>query len=402
MRCIHGGVMRSVRNIGFKLLALAMVMSAMTGCTRRFFREQSDIDVEGLLAEKNQNDNWAIENWHVYADPRSRFADPTNPDRPPMPPDDPAARALSPNPQRPRRAGVAMIGGTGYLDLLGAWDTMNRAEDKIEKLPAPAPVPKSGEPAKTDGVVPAQYGPLVGVGNDRIFRIKLEQACELGLINSPQYQDQRELLYLSALPVSLQRFAFAWLFTSSGDVVRESTGRETVLGRGERWRADFNNGFTKLFPTGALLLFRMANQVVVEMVNGKPNTSLGALTLELSQPLLRGGGYAVTLEPLTQAERNLLYQIRNYGRFRKSFYVAVASGSDATTTAQTNLAQSLGLTAGTVTASAGFLPTVQRSGQWEVDRRNVDALVGFVQRFEAFAEGGQVSQLQVDQVKQSL
>src|SRR5262249_39595274 len=61
-----------------------------------------------------------------------------------------------------------------------------------------------------------------------------------------------------------------------------------------------------------------------------------------------------------------------------------------------------GLAAGTVTASAGFLPTVQRSGQWEVDRRNVDALVGFVQRFEAFAEGGQVSQLQVDQVKQSL
>ena len=57
--------------------------------------------------------------------------------------------------------------------------------------------------------------------------MKLEQACELGLINSPQYQDQRGVVPRQP-PVSLQRFAFAWLFTSSGDVFRESTGAETV------------------------------------------------------------------------------------------------------------------------------------------------------------------------------
>src|SRR5258708_4498656 len=129
----------------------------------------------------------------------------------------------------------------------------------------------------------------------------------------------------------------------------------------------------------------MSNQVVVEMVNGRVNTSLGALTLELSQPLLRGGGLAVTMEPLTQAERNLLYAIGIYGRFRKSFYVAVASGADATTNATTNLALTLGLAPGSVTARAGFLPMVQRSGQWDVDRLNVTALQGFVLRFEAFA-----------------
>ena len=50
------------------------------------------------------------------------------------------------------------------------------------------------------------------------------------------------------------------------------------------------------------------------------------LTLDLIQPLLRGGGRAVTLEPLTQVERNLLYEIRNFARFRKTFYVAIAGG----------------------------------------------------------------------------
>jgi hypothetical protein len=388
--------MRSLRHIGLKLLALAVLASALTGCTRRFFRERADRDVEHLLAEKNQVEQWKIENWHVYPDARSRFADPSNPDRPPMPPDDPVARALSPNPQRPRRAGVALIEGTGYLDLLAAWDAMNRAEDKLETLPAPDPVPTVAKPA---GVLPAQF---CAPADDRVFRLKLEQACELGLINNPQYQDQRELLYESALPVSLQRFAFAAQFTSSGDVFRESTGADTPTGRTESWRADFNNGFTKLFPTGALLLFRLSNQVVVEMINGRANTSLGALTLELTQPLLRGGGLAVTLEPLTQAERNLLYAIRNYGRFRKNFYVAIASGADATSAQANSLAQSLGFSPGSVTANAGFLPMVQRRGQWDVDRLNVTALEGFVRRFEGFAEGGQVSQLQVDQVKQSL
>src|SRR5262245_58245622 len=134
MRCLHGGVMRSFRHVGFKLLALIVAVSALTGCTRRFFRNASDRDVEGLLAEKNQFEPWQIEDWHVYPGPRARFADPSNPDRPPMPPDDPAARMLSPNPQRPRRAGIALMEGTGYVHLLAAWDTMNRAEDKIEKL----------------------------------------------------------------------------------------------------------------------------------------------------------------------------------------------------------------------------------------------------------------------------
>jgi len=35
----------------------------------------------------------------------------------------------------------------------------------------------------------------------------------------------------------------------------------------------------------------------------------------------------VTLEALTQAERNLLYQIRVYARFRKELYVEIASNN---------------------------------------------------------------------------
>ena len=96
------------------------------GCTRNFFRKQADEEVSEVLAQKDKYPDWAIENWHVYPDPRARFADTDNPDFPPKPPDDPASYAMAPNPQKPGKAGVARSEGTGYLDLIAKWDKENR------------------------------------------------------------------------------------------------------------------------------------------------------------------------------------------------------------------------------------------------------------------------------------
>src|SRR5207253_139693 len=85
--------------------------------------------------------------------------------------------------------------------------------------------------------------------------------------------------------------------------------------------------FSKLLPTGGLLLLNFANQTVFNFLNPKSTVSTSTLSFDAIQPLLRGGGRAVTLEPLTQTERNLLYQIRVYARFRKEFYVSIAGGS---------------------------------------------------------------------------
>src|SRR5205823_6426988 len=109
------------------------------GCTRPFYRKKADKEVGEVLAQKDKYPFWAIKNWHVYPDPLARFADPSNPDCPPKPPDDPAAYDLSPNPQKPGKAGVARIEGTGYLELIARWDRENReraakeeAEEKRE------------------------------------------------------------------------------------------------------------------------------------------------------------------------------------------------------------------------------------------------------------------------------
>ena len=65
-----------------------------------------------------------------------------------MPPDDPAARDMAPNPQKPpKKAGVALVQGTGYLDLLANWDALNRTA--LQQLSRPPEAPPA--------VVPADY-----------------------------------------------------------------------------------------------------------------------------------------------------------------------------------------------------------------------------------------------------
>src|SRR5262245_35448820 len=116
---------RLMRRGAVALVVLFFV--AGIGCTRRFYRNQADRDVAGVIAGKDVFPEWKIENYNgAYPDGRARFSDPTNPDRPPMPPDDPAAKTLGPNPQKPRHAGIGSFEGTGYLDLLASWDALNR------------------------------------------------------------------------------------------------------------------------------------------------------------------------------------------------------------------------------------------------------------------------------------
>src|SRR5262245_29049065 len=392
-----GKAARRLRRVVCVLLAFGFV-TGMTSCTRRFFRQAADREVNEVLSEKDQYPAWGIQQFHIYPDPRARFADPTNPDRTPVPPDDPAAFDLSPRPQRPGHAGVARVEGTGYLELLATWDAENRAKRKTEpasqpgygpgdssrpaeRLPTPA---QPGEQLPMPGKTDSTDASCNGYGTrQRPYLITLEQAVELGLINSREYQDARESLYLAALPVTFQRFSFAAQFFFTEQAIRERTGRETFSGQHNRWNFNTTTGFNKLFATGATLLLNLANQTVVELTGTHPKhtTSVSTLTLDLLQPLLRGGGRAVTLEPLTQAERNLVYQIRNFARFREGFYVAVAGGGQAQDL--TTQLQFTALGFGIVGSTQGFLPTVLRAKTTDNDRENVKTLENYFERLKA-------------------
>jgi hypothetical protein len=442
-----------------RLTCGAVILYTVTGghgCTRPFFRKQADKEVDCVLAEKNRLPDAPIEQYHVYPDPRARFADPTCPDRPPMPPDDPAAHDFSPNPQKPGKAGVARIEEKGYMKLLAEWDAENRAEaaasgqtekDKGGGYGADKPDEKKAPGETTSASFTTSLSSKAGTDTPRPFRLKMEQAVELGLINSREYQDAREDLYLTALPVTLERFAFAAQFFVAEQAIREWAGRETPDEPKNNWTLNSNAGFAKLFPTGALLLLNFANQTVFNLGGGtgRPLTSQSTINLDLIQPLLRGGGRAVTLEPLTQAERNLLYQIRNFARFRKTFYVAIAGGGGGSITGGTfqptgiiapigfspnaglgasgqtpgiipsvpvltnpglavnpGTAGRFGLTTAFAAPVTGYLSTLLEAAQMQVDEYSIQKLEDYLRLAKAMEEGGDISGLQVDQFEQQV
>jgi hypothetical protein len=482
------------------LTVAAILLLLGTGCSRKVWRQRADNDVAGVITQKNVFPQWQVQNWHVYPDPRARFADPSNPDRPPYPPDDYAARVLSPNPQHPgKKSGAGRFEGDGYVHILEQWDSENRAHDPAapepnkadplvpEKVPAPKPVAAdraasaiwkpwqiaaarrseglmgppmhdemagtmhgptvtetrdsglivvSGEIRDGDKLIPAliaiptispdgqpkkdEEGPpaIVATGdaaNDIFkvleskqtgYRITLDQAVELAVFNSREFQNQREFLYSAALPVTLQRFNFAaqgfFTETAAFDFAGRLLGRVPQNGL----TATTTPSLSKLFPTGALLAVKLANQVVVDLSNGRPTVSLSNLTLNLSQPFLRGGGYAVTLEPLTQAERTMIYAIRSYARFRKIFYVAIAGGGSYTNNPYgfPGLSVNLGRAVGNnLTApDPGYLSVLLATAVLANQRRNVEYLEGLLKLYQAFREGGMMSDLQVAQVESNL
>ncbi len=427
------------------VVALAVALLP-AGCTRRYYRHSADDQVASVLTEKNVYPAWGIEQWQVYPDGRARFADPSDPDHPPKPCDDPAAAYLSPNPQRAGKAGTGGWEGTGYLQLLADWDAANRAAPESEELGVrseekkPILTPHSSllTPQLPAGVRCDQTTP------DRPFLVTLDQTVELGTFNSREFQDRREDLYLTALPVTLQRFAFSAQFLAAGEAIRQWAGSESTVGLQNRWSITTNTGVSQLFSTGALLLLNFANQTVIDFAHFPKTISESSASLDLIQPLLQGGGKAVTLEPLTQAERDLLYEIRGYARFRKEFYVSIAGGGGGSitggsfvpsgvvslsTVVPTAGVGSSGLTPGVIPtvplvgttpqvtpgtsgqlnlnpaippAAAGYLGTLLQYAQIGIDQENIEALERFIKLFQALKEGGDLSQLQVDQVEQQL
>ena len=389
----------SIRHLG--LVCLLLFTLGASGCTRKFYRKRTDDDVVGLLTQKNQFPQWGIENWHIYPDPRSRFADLSNPDRPPKPPDDLAAYLLSPDPQPRGPKKTALMEGNGYMSYLENWDAENRALRAARK-----PVVRAQSPPDVaeDPTASVSYDRTLKT-NEQPYLIKLEQATQLSLFNSREYQDRREDLYASALPVTVERFSFVAQFFATERAVREVTGSKTSDGAGKRWKLDSDGGFTKLFPSGALLLVRLANRLVVELGNnGKPTVSLSNFTAELTQPLLQGGGYAFTMESLTQAERNLLYAVRSYARFRSVYYTYLAGGNDNLFNSPYSFA-GLSLRGIGPTLSApgqGFYPTLLLNYLTRNEESNIAGLERYWRTYQAFEEGGDVSRLQVDQVEQQL
>jgi len=134
-----------------------------------------------------------------------------------------------------------------------------------------------------------------------------------------------------------------------------------------------NLGFEQLLAGGA----RISTNVTaawIDILTGNMRSGLTTLlSTTITQPLLRGSNRQIVRENLTQAERDTLYQIRLFNRFRKTFVVSIISQ---------------------------YYEVLRQCNVLENARENYNILLDVYKRAENLANAGRLPRFELDQADQ--
>ncbi len=223
--------------------------------------------------------------------------------------------------------------------------------------------------------------------------ITLADTLKLGVNHNRSYQGEKELIYLEAMELSLTRHQFTPIIGAGarGEQLNEqvevppsaeigSSPKQIESGVNDFIRKTTNTAtggisLASLSRTGTRLAADLSTDFMKLVTGGLRGVSDSRLAVTLSQPFLRGAGRSATSEILTLGERNLLYSIRNFAQYRKTFAV------DLTTQYYTAL-QSRDTAKNAFLAYQAFKSTVLReTGLAEANKRGPSGL-GQIQNAE--------------------
>ena len=277
----------------------AVQLVAIAGCHRGFYRRQADAEAKRLITEK-VGQRWGSATGDIEISPLSRMFDPFSADHPPLPPDDP---------------------------------TSHKFLHTVDKKPGYPHWHSNGNTNEVENPVWQSYLPVNENGK---VVISLSDAYQLALIHSTDLQEQREELYLSALEVSIQRFGFdSQLFTGFNSFLTSAGSLQSPTGQSSTTLSSSlgvnGEGFSlsRMGITGANFVVGLANTILWEFSGNNTQSASSLINFSLIQPLLRDAGRPRILESLTQAERILLANVRQLERFRRGFYLEIATGRSA-------------------------------------------------------------------------
>ncbi len=267
-----------------QLAFAATLVLCMIGCARSKYRKAADREAYDLIASRQSDPRWHVPSRAVEPNRVSRMYLASENDCGPKPADDSAAHRYMSRPDRKK---------IHYYDRIPTRCNVENP-DWLELLPR-----------NSDGGIDLTQ-PL---------------AMDLGLLHSREYQTQFENVYLSALNLSGDRFEFdtQWFgsFATDYDAKGSDLGGSRILELSDRF------GFSRSLAGGGQFATEVLNGLSWDFGNGGIQSGSASIISTLTQPLLRGAFRHVRLESLTQAERDLLYQVRDFARFRRGFYVDV-------------------------------------------------------------------------------
>lgn len=358
------------------LILVVAEVSIFSGCrSRSFYYHRADCDAHGLIQEKSDFTPWAIpQNFTLLPSPESRLATGDCLTCPTLP--QPTTSLYSYNLPYLRsndRSPEENKEDTTDENPLGspippeAWEAiptqcLTRMLDFVSVQDEAALTRKTYESAEIqDGGTDAQ-------------RLTLRDVVDLAILNSRDYQTQKEALYLVSLQLAQERFEFQTNFRAGGNGSSLDYDHNRNGTTVNQLSIPTGVGVERVLATGGDLLASFANNVLLTF-NGPTGFAADVssnLLIQFAQPLLQRD---IRFESLTQAERNLVYAARDFARFRKQFFVDFSSQ---------------------------YYDLILTFRQIEISSQNYFSLVRAFNQAEAEYQAGLVPRFQVDQVEQSL
>jgi len=236
--------------------------------------------------------------------------------------------------------------GSSEDEPIEQWPDKSYFEDRVSQ----------DEQSQTDGIEP------------QIPTIALIEALEIAATNSRLYQSQKESVFQTALRLDLERDDFRHTWSGMVDSVLSSS-----LGSASETNGVVNQSsldVSKRFKNGSQFMGLVAVDLA-KLLNGSRGSSMGlSVDTSLSIPLLRGSGKFVVTEPLKQAERDVVYAIYEFERFKRTFAVQIASD---------------------------YLTVLQQLDRVDNAVENYERVVSSTRRARRLADAGRLPEIQVDQ-----
>jgi outer membrane protein TolC len=200
------------------------------------------------------------------------------------------------------------------------------------------------------------------------LEIDLGIALDLAARNSREYQTEKESLYRTALSLVSEQIAFrpSPFFNLAADVTSD--------GSSDSFGASGELGVTKLLERGGSFVLSVGGDFLRFFTNPTSESAASFLNLIVTLPLLRGAGYDVVLENLRQADRDVVYAIRDLERFKQTFSVQVESQ---------------------------YFRVLAAARRVVNEERNLQSVTEARRRNEAFAEAQRITEIEVDQARQN-
>jgi outer membrane protein TolC len=153
-----------------------------------------------------------------------------------------------------------------------------------------------------------------------IVQLTLNDALRVGAKNNRKLRTLKESIFKSALSLDSEEYAFATTF--HGMILGALSGNPEITRESASVGGDSNLA-RKKFEQGAVIAGNAAVDIA-RMIRDDWHSFAWTGDITMSIPLLRGAGRNIVREPLTQAERNLVYSIWTFERYRQTFALSLA------------------------------------------------------------------------------